>query len=120
MEVLAGDAPVFIEAGEDDAAGARAGVSHLQGLGGEFEISNAQLAFVFLRFQFALLAQDFAHLGQGFVHGIKGGVHLLDRGRFFHEGGSFRECGKRRNEKVFLLGDWNEGVRLASPGYGET
>src|SRR6266567_2961984 len=39
---------------------------------------------------------------------------MLFMGTVLSRGCSFREGVKRRNERVFLPGDWNEGGRLAS------
>ncbi len=71
LGVLADDAPVFVEAGEDHAAGARAGVSQIQGFGGDFEVSHTPPALVFLSLEFAFLTHGFTHLCQGFGHGRK-------------------------------------------------
>src|SRR6266702_3717874 len=110
LGVRADDAPVFVEAGEDDAAGVRAGVSLVQGFSGVFEVSGTQPALIFLSLEFAFQTHGFPHVCQGFRHGGKGGVDALPGGRFFHGGCSFREDAKRRNERVFLPGDWNEGA----------
>src|SRR6266567_4113084 len=84
LGVLADDAPVFVEAGEDDAAGARAGVSQIQDFGGDFEVSHTPLALVFLSLEFAFLTHGFTHVCQGFGHGSKGGLGTFHRGFFFH------------------------------------
>ena len=38
---------------------------------------------------------------------------MLFMGTILSRGCSFRECVKRRNERVFLPGDWNEGAGQA-------
>ena len=66
--MLIDDAVVFVEAGEDDAAGARTGMSQIQGFGDVFEVSRPQHTRVFLSLEFTFLACDFFTVFQIFVH----------------------------------------------------
>src|SRR6266496_3983921 len=69
LGVLIDDAVVFVEAGEDDAAGARAGVSEIEGFGDVCEVSGTQLSLVFLRLELAFLTHEFPYVCQGFRDG---------------------------------------------------
>ena len=69
LGVLIDDAVVFVEAGEDYAAGARAGVSEIEGFGDVCEVSGTQLSLVFLRLELAFLTHEFPYVCQGFRDG---------------------------------------------------
>ncbi len=91
-------AVVFVDAGEGDAARARAGVLLVQFFGGQFEVFRTQSAHVFLSLEFAFLTHGFTKVFQIFVH-------LFERVSCSGHGGFLSVRGGEGNEVRSCFGD---------------
>ena len=107
-------AVVFVEAGEGDAAGARAGVLLVEGCGGVLEVCGPLAAQVFLRLELAGETVDFRPLRDVFGEGGKGRVEIVPGGGLFQGRCSFRGCGEEA-----LLRFWGDGVCKGDAPFGE-